>query len=161
MKVFYLTSDLCDLWREALFTLEPFLFLPLLQRQAEDARVHLLGWSGKLKGRRKEKKNILIIKSMFPPVLNISAMTNMRRGVCQNFAIFVILFSCDGGCWNKMLNQKSSISGDTNLTVCYLDAGRPTRWSYLCDRCRTPLHPQSQPSPSLQALDLNSSESTQ
>lgn len=34
-------------------------------------------------------------------------------------------------------------------------------WTYLCDRCSTPLHLQSQPAPSLQAVDLNSSESTQ
>lgn len=52
-------------------------------------------------------------------------------------------------------------SGDTNLIVCYLDAGRPMWCSYLCDRCSTPLHLQSQPAPSLQAVDLNSSESTQ
>lgn len=35
-----------------------------------------------------------------------------------------------------------------------LDAGRPMWWSYLSDRCSTPLHLQSQPSPSLQAVDL-------
>lgn len=52
-------------------------------------------------------------------------------------------------------------SGDTNLIVCYLDAGRPMWCSYLCDRCSTTLHLQSQPAPSLQAVDLNSSESTQ
>lgn len=51
--------------------------------------------------------------------------------------------------------------GDTNLIVCYLDAGRPMWCSYLCDRCSTSLHLQSQPAPSLQAVDLNSSESTQ
>lgn len=42
-ELFYLNSDLCDLRREALFASEPFLFLPLLQCQAEDARFHLLG----------------------------------------------------------------------------------------------------------------------
>ena len=54
MKVrFYLTSDLrCDLRREALlFAPEPFLFLPLLQCQANDARVHLLGCNITFKGK--------------------------------------------------------------------------------------------------------------
>lgn len=59
--------------------------------------------------------------------------------------------------WLTITNRSS----DINLIVCYLDVGWPMWWSYLCDRCSTPLHLQSQPAPSLQAVDLNSSESTQ
>lgn len=60
----------------------------------------------------------------------------------------------------KLSNWQTRIvnSGDTNLIVCYLDAGRPMWWSYLCDRCSTSLPLESQPAPSLQAVDLNSSE---
>lgn len=95
------------------------------------------------------------------------------RKTCPNFAIFLIfvakqqLVMVDNGIKKKKKKKVSHWqtrivnSGDTNLIVCYLDAGRPMRWSYLCDRCSTPLHLQSQPAPSLQAVDLNSSESTQ
>lgn len=82
----------------------------------------------------------------------------------QNFAIFLIFIAKRVGMDKrkpKYIYKKLVKSGDTNLTVCYLDAGRPMWWSYLCDRCSTPLHLLSQPAPSLQVVDLNSSESTQ
>ncbi len=159
-----LISDLWrDLLREALFASEPFLFLPLLQCQAKDARVHLLGCNIRFKG----KKYFLTTKLTPQWRSNISLMTNMRKNLsklCDLSYSRCQTATCDGGHWNKMFlidKQELSISGDTNLIVCYLDAGRPMRWSYLRDRCSTPLHLQSQPAPSLQAVDLNSSESTQ
>ena len=93
---------------------------------------------------------------------NLSKLCDLSYFCCQ-------AATCDGGQWNLKKKRKKVShwptrivnSGDTNLIVCYLDAGRPMRWSYLCDRCSTPLHLQSQPAPSLQAVDLNSSESTQ
>lgn len=96
---------------------------------------------------------------------NMSEMSYMRYNMSKTLRSF--LFSLPK-VWewtieNQNIFKKKKLvnSGDTNLTVCYLDAGRPMWCSYLCDRCSTPLHLLSQPAPSLQVVDLNSSESTQ
>lgn len=137
----------------------PFLFLPLLQRQAKNIRVHLLGCNKQITSQR-----------LFHDLENTSAGDKSFCDVMYDIDIVKtlrsFLFSLPKVWeWTKenqnILKKKLVKSGDTNLTVCYLDAGRPMWWSYLCDRCSTPLHLLSQPAPSLQVVDLNSSESTQ
>lgn len=87
-----------------LFASEPFLFLPLLQRQAKDARVHLLGC--KIRYIRKEhfdySRNIFMEVKHFSN--NVKTLRSFLFFRCQTV-------TCDGGHWNKMfLIDKQELS---------------------------------------------------